>query len=123
MTTLKADIIAVAEDEPIAWITRLCTRAQAARIAGEFIGDDWIPLGSYEVRARFMRPAKCEVHPDGRDGLTDDQRDAEDLDDSFDCECCYVNDGWYFECSRTHPEAIPVWRVEKVLAREVGGAP
>ncbi len=114
MTVERADIIAASEDEPIAWVTRLCTSAQAVHIARSFIGDNSIPIGAYEVRARFMRPATCEVHPDGRDDLTDEQRDAEDLNDALECQCSYVYDGWHFECSRKHPEAIAVWRVEQV---------
>jgi hypothetical protein len=113
--TSAPELIAASEDEPIAWITRLgCTRNEAVRIARAHVGDDSIPLGAYKARARFMRPAKCEVHPDGRDALTEEQRDAEELDDAFACQCSYVYDGWYFECPRTHPEAIPVWRVEEL---------
>lgn len=52
---------------------------------------DWcmVPVTDLTVRAGHARPAS---KADGDEEI-------------------YVDEGWHFECKRTHPQAIPVWVV------------
>lgn len=97
------DCLAMSDEERCAWFERsLCTKAQARRA---FAGDYGGPLSSFRVTAGWMRPASCEVHPEGI-------RYEHDLDHPAECECFCVDEGWHFECTRAHPEAVAVWKVE-----------
>jgi hypothetical protein len=102
---VSADPIACTEDGDITWIRRDgCTRAQARRFcveeAGHFTLSDW------KVNAGHIRElaiGDCPMHPTG---------DRDEYCDDGECRCFQIEDGWWDECPRTHPDAVACWRVE-----------
>lgn len=112
MTKLEqVQMIAMSEDEPLAWYPRADVSAKQARRAyARDFADDYTVLSRrrMEVSARFMRPAAegdcdAECHGCDDDGELYDQ----------DCRCSWFEDeGWHFQCAEDHPGAIAVWRVD-----------
>lgn len=89
------------EDEPIFYFEREGTEADARRAARRILGE---PSG-YVVHRRYLRPWRAE---EDCEATTHDEDEREDGD----CTCAMYEEGWMFECARTHPNAVPAWRVE-----------
>lgn len=104
---MTATCVAMAEEEWLAWYDRADSRRAVRR---QVVQDGWdVPWWRIRTSAAFVRQASAPRDCEAKIHAHDDFGDA--VDD--DCSCASIQEeGWFFPCEATDPDAIPVWRVE-----------